>query len=140
MNGTLIFGGIALFFIISALITFVNDLHDDVDTTYGSTPQEYGASHGQNRYSGTNMFGEETLVLTTLGESEKKSVWNKSFLKNEVEGQFPNFSEMKQMVDERLVDSGAFKQTLLKKIEELEEGFISGTVTAESAQTALSSF
>jgi len=140
MNGTLIFGGIALFFIISALITFVNDLHDDVDTTYGSTPQEYGTSHGQSRYSGTNMFGEETLVLTTLSESKKKSVWNKSFLKKEVEEQFPNFSEMRETVDERLVDSGAFKQRLLEKIGKLEEGFITGSVTAESAQASLSSF
>jgi len=136
MNGTMIFGGIILFFILSGLMNFVNDLHDDVDSKSNYSSQETNAEN----YYDINVVGEQTIVLSGLSKSKKREVWNRSTLKTEMMDFFPNFSLMSEFVEERMIDDSDFKKKLLEKIESTEEKYISGVVTGERAKVALSSY
>jgi len=136
MNGTMIFGGIILFFILSGLMNFVNDLHDDVDSKSNYSSQETNAEN----YYDINVVGEQTIVLSGLSKSKKREVWNKSTLKTEMMDFFPNFSLMSEFVEERMIDDSDFKKKLLEKIDSTEEKYISGVVTGERAKAALSSY
>ena len=136
MNGTMIFGGIILFFILSGLVNFVNDLHDDVDSKSNYSSQETNAEN----YYDINVVGEQTIVLSGLSKSKKREVWNRSTLKTEMMDFFPNFSLMSEFVEERMIDDSDFKKKLLEKIESTEEKYISGVVTGERAKVALSSY
>ena len=130
----MIFGGVILFFIISGLITFIDDLHDDVDVSYGYSESSIYKEHT------VNMYGETTLVLTDVNEARKKEIWKESFLHQEMLKLFPNFTDMKKLVENRLVDDGAFKKALLEKIADTEDRYIGGSETGQSARTALSKF
>ena len=137
MNGTVIFGTIAMFFIISGLVNFINDLHDDVDSR--SNYHESRESNSENYYS-YNSIGERTIVLSELSNSNKMKVWNSSSLKGEMMDLFPDFSLMHELVEERMIESRGFKQRLLKKIELTEEKYIGGGLSGQSAKATLSSF
>jgi len=137
MNGTVIFGAIALFFILSGLMNFINGLHDEVDTRSSYSTNKKSISED---YYGTDVVGEKTLLLSGLSESKKIDVWNTSTLKVEMMGLFPDFSRMSELVEERVVDDGNFKKKLLKKIETTEEKYIGGVMTGQSAKATLSSF
>ena len=136
MNGTMIFGGIILFFILSGLMNFVNDLHDDVDSKSNYSSQKTNAEN----YYDINVVGEQTIVLSGLSKSKKREVWNRSTLKTEMMDFFPNFSLMSEFVEERMIDDSDFKKKLLEKIDSTEEKYISGVVTGERAKVALSSY
>jgi len=140
MNGTVIFGGIALFFIISGLITFVNDLNADVDVSYGFTSSKNSQSSQNHKYQGINMYGEMTLIVSDLDKLKKIKVWEKSLLNQEMLDLFPNFTNMKILVENRLVDDGLFKEELLEKIAKIEDRYIGGLETGQSARTSLSKF
>lgn len=137
MNGTVIFGAIALFFILSALMGFVNDLHDDVESK-----SNYGHSQEvkSENYYDVNVVGEQTLVLSELSDLEKKRIWDASTLKIEMMDSFPDFSLMSELVKERIIDNSDFKKNLLKKIETTEEEYIGGVTTGQSVKATLSSF
>lgn len=138
MNGTIIVGGVIVFFIISGLITFINELNDEVDISHGYTKSTQDKKDNQLR--NVNMYGEVTLVFIEVAESQKRKIWNESFLNYEMLELFPNFSDMKKLVGNRLVDNGAFKKELLKKLNDIEERYIGGLETSQSARRALSRF
>jgi len=137
MNGTVVFGIIALFFILSGLINFINDIQNEVDepSRYSRTEQ----LENKNYYN-INVVGEETILLSTLSESKKRELWNASNLKVEMMNFFPDFSLMHDFVEERMIDESDFKKKLLNKIESIEEKYISGTLTGQRAKAALSSY
>jgi len=137
MNGTVIFGIIALFFILSGLTNFVNDLHDEVDH-----PSSYNKSKQLNNedYYDTNVVGEETIQLSGLSVAQKRELWNSSSLKSEMMSFFPDFSLMHEFVEERIIDDSNFKKKLLDKINSTEEEYIGGTLTGQRAKVALSSY
>lgn len=139
MNGTVIFGGVILFFIISGLVTFINELHDDVDTSYSSKKMSHAKEEYSQLYT-VNMYGEMTLVLTGLSERKKIKIWKESLLLEEMLKLFPNFTDMKRVVENRLVDDGSFKDKLLEKIMNIEDRYIGGLETGESARASLSQF
>jgi hypothetical protein len=137
MNGTVIFGIIAIFFIVSGLVNFINDLQSEVDQ-----PKSYTKSiQLQNEdYYNTNVVGDETIVLTGLSESQKRELWNSSNLKREMMDFFPNFSLMSEFLEDRMIDDSSFKKKLLEKIETTEEAYIGGVLTGERAKATLSSY
>ncbi len=138
MNGTVIFGVIALFFILSGLTNFINDLQDEVDkpNSYSKKTTELNSEN----YYNTNVIGEQTILLSTLSESKKRKLWNESNLKNEMMEFFPDFSLMYEFVEERMLDDSNFKKNLLNKIKSTEEEYISGILTGQRAKATLSSY
>jgi len=137
MNGTVIFGIIALFFILSGLVSFINDLQDEVDH-----PKSYDRSTEikNEDYYNINVVGDQTILLSGLSESKKRELWNSSNLKNEMMSFFPDFSLMHEFVAERIIDDSNFKKKLLDKIDSTEEEYIGGTLTGQRAKAALSSY
>jgi len=137
MNGTVIFGIIALFFILSGLTNFINDLHDEVDH-----PSSYDKAKQLNNedYYDTNVVGEDTILLSRLSVAKKRELWNSSTLKIEMMNFFPNFSLMHEFVEERMIDDSNFKKKLLDKIDSTEEEYIGGILTGQRAKVALSSY
>jgi len=138
MNGTVIVGGVIMFFIISGLISFINKLHDDVDVSPKYSSSEQISKY--NKLQSVNIYGEIILKFTEVKESQKRKIWNESFLNQEMLELFPNFTDMKQIVENRLVDDGLFKKELLEKLDTIEDRYIGGLETSQSAKTALSRF
>jgi len=138
MNGTVIFGIIALFFILSGLTNFISDLQDEVDqpSTYSSKNIQ---SKDENYYS-ENVVGEKTILLNGLQESKKKELWANSSLRTEMMEFFPDFSLMHEFVEERMVDDSSFKKKLLEKIDVTEEQYISGVLSGQRAKATLSTY
>jgi len=137
MNGTAIFGTIALFFILSGLVNFINDLQDEVDY-----PKNYDKSTQLKNedYYNINVVGEQTIVLSGLSESKKRELWNSSNLKIEMMNFFPDFSLMHEFVEDRMIDDSNFKKKLLDKIDSTEEKYIGGILTGQRAKATLSSY
>jgi len=133
MNGTVIFSGIVIFFIVSGLISFVNDLQENIDVKSSYTKDT-------SEYYITNAFGDEILTLTGLSLEEKKRIWRDSELKNEMLELFPNFIEMKRLIEERIEADAIFKELLLKHLSNIEEQYIGGVSNGQSAKASLSSF
>lgn len=128
MNKTVIVFGIIIFVIIFWLIGFVNTLHDDVDVSHGFN--EKAIATGDVSYITSNK----------LSLKEKKSLWNKSNLKQEMLRFFPHFIQMKNFVDENMEDDDILKKELIFNIESVESEYIGGSFTIEKARTALSDF
>lgn len=138
MKQTVIFFAIVIFLIISWLIGFIDDLNKDVATHIRSREDNIVITKTSNMTVNSN--GEDVLLLSNMNETQKKSVWNSSEIKAETLELFPDFSEMKVFVDEHIEDDGAFKSKLLKKIEEVEFGYIGGELTMVSAKAKFMNF
>ena len=138
MNKTLIVVSIVLFFLISGLISFINDLNAEVDVKHGFKRTD--SSHKIATDYGVNEYGEEILLLDKFRENEKKMVWEKSIFHEEMLNLFPQFEEMRQLVQERVKESGTFKDRLIEHINSIENEYIAGELDAKSAKKALSHF
>ena len=138
MNKTLIIASIILFFLISGLISFINDLNSEVDVKHGF--ERTDNSHKSATDYGMNEYGEEVLLLDKFKEKEKKLVWEKSIFHEEMLSFFPQFEEMRQLVHERVKESGTFKERLIERINSVENEYIAGQLDAKSAKKALAHF
>jgi hypothetical protein len=138
MNGTVIFGAIALFFIVTGLTNFISDLQEEVDV-----PSKYNQKTIQLRdenYYSENIIGEKIISLNGLSESKKRELWHSSPLKKEMMTFFPDFSLMHEFVEDRMVDDSSFKKNLLDKIDSIEEEYIGGMITGQRAKATLSAY
>jgi len=136
MNKTVIFFGTVIFFIISWLVGTVNNLHDDVDVSYGFNEKSIVAGDMKN-YKLDNS-GNKILELSTFSLDEKKRLWSQSSLKEEMIELFPDFSEIKYFIENRIEDDGSFKNELLVHVEHVQENYIGGGVTGTKAKIMLS--
>jgi hypothetical protein len=136
MNGTVIFATVAVIFIIFKLTGFVNELHDDVGVKH-----KFGEEQIDNidaEYYKTDIVGDKILVLDGLSDSKKSEVWQRSEFKTEMLSLYPDFDKMIYLINEKIVESSGFKQGLLDKIEDIQEKYISGDISKESAVATLS--
>ena len=138
MNKTLIFVSIVLFFLISGLISFIDDLNAEVDVKHGF--ERTDNSHKITSHYEVNQYGEEVLLLDKFNENEKKMVWEKSIFHEEMLDLFPQFEEMRVLIQERVEENGTFKERLLEHINRVENEYIAGQLDAKSAKKALAHF
>jgi hypothetical protein len=136
MNKTVAFFGTVIFLVISWLIGFVNELQDDVDVSYGFNEKTMIVGDIKNYKLDSN--GDRILELSTLSLEEKKKLWSESLLKEEMLKLFPNFSEIKYFIENRIQDDGSFKDELLVQVEQVQESYISGSLTGKKAKVMLS--
>ena len=129
----MVFSAIVIFFIVSGLISFVNELHDDVEVKRSYTKDE-------SRLYVIDEFGDKILNLNGHILSEQKRIWRDSELQEEMLGLFPNFIEMKRLIEERIESDTAFKELLLTHLSTIEEQYIGGASDGQSAKASLSSF
>jgi len=137
MNGTLLAVGIILILMLTGLVNFINDLHDEVDVSYGYVST---SDMKNSDYYDINVVGDTILVFTALPESKKHTIWKSSSLRQDMLGYFPNFIKIKELVSQRVVDDGNFKKDLISKIENLEIKFIGGEISGQSAKATLSTY
>jgi len=139
MNKTLIFVSIILFFLISGLISFINDLNAEIDVKHGF--ERTDDSNKSVTDYGMNEYGDEVLLLDKFKENEKKMVWEKSILHEEMLRLFPQFEEMRRLVQERVEEeSESFKERLVEHINSIENEYVAGQLDAKSAKKALANF
>ena len=127
MNGSMIFGLAVIGLIVYWLIGFVHNLDEDVDVSYG--------------YNEKRLVSDgEVLEMSSLSESEKKVRWNASSAKQEMIALFPNFSEMRYLVEDKLEDSGKFKKELLSHIDTVQQEFMAGKISLSEAKEKLGNY
>ena len=98
--------------------------------------EEYKQKHQYDQYQSTDSIGREILDMTDEPLSIQVQAWNNSKLKTEFLTLFPDFSEMKSFVMER-VRGDALKVRLTNSIDEAESQYLSGAMNAEQAKRSL---
>ncbi len=89
-------------------------------------------SDGDSSLLGKNSIGETTIDLSTVARSEQANEWRKSSLHSEFMDLFPDFSAMKDFVNDRVLGD-SFQKRFLAKISSVEDDFFSGKITKEVA-------
>lgn len=112
---------------------FVGDIQEEDDRFRSS---EYDKKHQYDKYESVDSIGRSILDLTGTSASVQVKAWSESKLKNEFLDLFPDFSEMKKFVDER-IRGEEVKAKLHTKIDEIESSFFSGSLSPEQAKREL---
>ena len=118
------------------LVGFIGDLQDEDDKLM---TQEKMIAKEDMSYHEKDVVGQTILVFSN-GSCEKKiGVWKRSPLHQEFMDFFPNFSEMKTFIGDRIIDA-EFQQRLTKQVDDVEDAFFSGEITQEQAKEKLDAF
>jgi len=129
-KGLLIFltiGVISIYFITN----FVGEIQRDSEKQTGT----YQKKRDKQYYS-TNIVGDTILDVHNLEVKKQLEIWNNSELKQEFMELFPNFDAMKRYVNDKIVGD-ALQEKLLKRIDDVEIQFISGTLNGEQSKSKL---
>jgi hypothetical protein len=118
------------------LTNFLGDIEDD-DTAYQSHTSKQAQKYDQ--YKRLDSVGQTILVFdASVSPKIQMDVWNASEVKKEFFELFPNYSEMKTFLQER-IDSSQFQAKLIKAVDDIEGQFFSGKIDAEKAKQLLGS-
>ena len=133
--------GLIIFIAIGAILSyilvgFIGDLQDEDDKLI---TQEKLIAKEDMTFHQKDVIGQTILVFSNDSCEKKIGVWKRSPLHQEFMDFFPNFSEMKAFVNDRIVDAD-FQQRLTKKVDEIEDAFFSGEITQEQAKEKLDIF
>ena len=117
------------------ITTFVGDIQAEDDNYRNNT---YNEEHAYDEYNTVDSIGQDILDVTGASNAVQMKAWNKSLLKDEFLDLFPDFSEMKNFVDDR-VRGEALQSKLKQVISKTEDKFFTGTITDVQAKRMLSS-
>jgi hypothetical protein len=115
------------------ITNFVGDIQKEDDRLQNT---EYQLKHKYDKYYTTDSIGQEILDLTDAPVAEQVDAWHNSPLKVEFLSLYPDFSEMKRFVKER-VRGEPVTQKLLAHIDDVEDKFFTGKVDSEQAKRLL---
>jgi hypothetical protein len=88
------------------------------------------------KYYKEDATGEQILDFRGASLAKAKEVWRESPIRQEILDNFPQFEIMKEMIDQRIVESD-FRRYLLKKLDEVESEYFSGTIDSAKAHKIL---
>lgn len=114
------------------ITNFVGEIQED-DNLQNS---EYKEKHKYDAYHNVDSIGQEILDVTDAATSVQVAAWNASMLKKDFLLLFPDFSEMKVFVDER-VRGKVLKEKLINSLNDAEDKYFSGAMNAEQAKRSL---
>jgi hypothetical protein len=123
--------GMGFFYFITQ---FVGDIQED-DKFQN---EEYKQKQQYEKYNSVDSIGRTILDLTDAPIGTQFQVWNNSELKTEFLNIFPDFSDMKIFIHER-VRGDALKARLIAGVDDAESQYFSGAMDAEQAKRSLSS-
>lgn len=115
------------------ITNFVGDIQEDEKFQN----EEYKLKHQYDQYKTVDSIGREILDLTDAPINTQVQAWNNSALKTDFLELFPDFTEMKIFVNER-VRGEALKTKLSSQIDDVEAKYFAGTMDAEQAKRELS--
>jgi hypothetical protein len=122
--------GIGFFYVIT---TYVGDIQKEDEMYQNSAYQD---EHKYDQYYTTDSIGQDIIDVTLADPKMQLEAWNQSQLKNEFLELFPDFDTMKAFIKNR-VRGEQLIQKLSSKVNEVEDKFFSGTMSAEQAKRAL---
>ncbi len=115
---------------------FITQFIGDIQEDEKFQNEEYKQKRQYDQYKSVDSIGRDILVLTDVPMSTQVQAWNNSELKTEFLELFPDFSEMKIFVKER-VRGEAFQAKLTASIDDVEAQYFSGAMDAEQAKREL---
>lgn len=115
------------------ITTFIGDIQEE-DDKYQN--KGYQQEHKYDQYQSVDSIGQAILDLTGADIKTQVAAWNASQLKNEFLENFPDFSAMKTFVKERIRGDN-LQIKLIKNIDNVENKYFSGTISAEQAKQML---
>lgn len=127
------------FFIVIGVgfLYFITNFVGDIQEDEKFQNEEYKQKHQFDQYQSVDSIGREILDMTGTPANIQVQAWNNSKLKTEFLELFPDFSEMKIFVKERL--RGEILQVkLTASIDSVESQYFSGAMNAEQAKRELS--
>jgi len=113
---------------------FIGDIQAE-DEQYSNSG--YKQEHIYDKYQTTDSVGQSILDVTGAPNKMQLDAWNHSMLKDDFLDLFPDFTEMKNFINDRLRGK-ILQDKLNKKVIEIEDKFFSGGITAEDAKRELS--
>ena len=114
---------------------FIGDIQAE-DDAYRN--KDYVIAHKYDQYKSVDSIGQPMLVVNDADAKTQVAAWNASIVKEEFFELFPDYTEMKKFVKERIIGD-ALQAKLLKTIDTVEGKFFSGTLSAEQAKQMLGS-
>ena len=123
-------GGLFAYFIFN----FVSDIEADDPNTMISKDERKAREYA--KYYKTDAAGDQILDFRGASLDKAKEVWRESPIRREILENFPQFEIMRDMIDQRVVES-EFKKYLLKKVDEVESSYFSGSIDSVKAQKIL---
>lgn len=126
------------FFVIIGVgfLYFVTNFVGDIQQDEKFQNEEYNQKHQFDQYQSVDSIGREILDMTDTPESVQVQAWNNSKLKTEFLELFPDFSEMKIFIKER-VRGDALQVKLTDAVNNVESKYFSGVMNAEQAKREL---
>jgi hypothetical protein len=127
------------FFIVIGIgfLYFITNFVGDIQEDEKFQNEEYKQKHQFDQYQSVDSIGREILDMTDTPADIQVQAWNNSQLKTEFLELFPDFSEMKIFVKERLRGE-ILKVKLIASIDHVESQYFSGDMNAEQAKRELS--
>ena len=122
--------GFAFFY---GVTTFVGDIQAE-DSRYRN--KNYYNVHQYDKYQGIDSVGQSVLKVENIALSTQIKVWNASTIKTEWLTLFPDFTSMKNFVDDR-VQGKALVVKLKALVDDAEDKYFSGLLNAEQAKQLL---
>jgi hypothetical protein len=116
---------------------FITNFVGDIQQDEKFQSEEYKQKHQYAQYKSVDSIGRDILDLTGAPISTQVHAWNDSELKTDFLELFPDFSEMKIFINER-VRGDALKAKLIDLVDEVESKYFSGAMDAEQAKRELS--
>lgn len=117
-------------------IYFITQFVGDIQQDDKFQSEEYKQEHQYDQYQSVDSIGREILDLTDAPVNVQVGAWNHSPLKTEFLALFPDFTEMKIFVTER-VRGDLLKAKLNASIDKTESEYLSGAMNAEQAKREL---
>lgn len=117
---------------------FITNFVGDIQQDEKFQNEEYKQKHQYDQYKTVDSIGREILDMTGASLNTQVQAWNDSALKTDFLELFPDFSEMKIFVKERL-RGDALKAKLINQVDDVEAKYFSGAMDAEQAKRELSS-
>ena len=117
-------------------IYVITNFVGDIEQEDNLQNNEYRAKHKYDAYQSVDSIDREILDMTGASASVQIAAWNSSKLKEEFLTLFPDFVEMKTFAQER-VRGIILQEKLSQTINNVENKYISGTLSEEGAKRAL---
>jgi DNA-binding ferritin-like protein len=133
------FKGFILLFGVGALFAyfvfnFVSDVEKDDPNTVISKDERKAKEFA--KYYKTDAVGEWILDFRGAPLSKAKEVWSESPIRSEILENFPQFELMREIIDQKIVES-EFRSYLLKKLDDVETEYFSGAIDSTKARKIL---
>jgi hypothetical protein len=122
--------GLIIFIAIGAilgyiLVGFIGDLEEEDDKLL---TQEKLIRKQDRVYYQKDVVGQTILVLKDVPMAKKIGIWKRSPLHQEFMDLVPNFEDLRNFVNDRIIDKD-FQDKLLKAINTAEDDYFSGKIT-----------